>query len=927
MLLEDFLARLPHEPTKPNGETMCRCPAHADKRHSLSVRQGERGIVVKCFAGCETKAILDCMGLKLADLYQDEGQGRAPRKSAGKPDPRPVEARVRTVPAAPKPPLGKLTATYPYKDADGHVLFEVLRYAQPDGGKTFLQRVPDANAKGGYRWSTKGVPHPLYRLPEVLAAIQAGRPVYLVEGEKDADTLHRLGMTATTNPGGADQKGAKWLPEHTESLRGADVIILPDIDEVGLADRTAVAARIYPVAKQVRMVDLRQGTAKLPDKGDITDYVTLLGDQPAMDELAKLVAACEPITLTSEEAETLEESAVAKAFEAVKGYCVKDGCICKYAKGGKDDDDWYPKPLCTFTCLPVQEVTQDDGVSRTTLHVIDGWDREGRKLPQVRVMTEHYRNMGWVGKAWGFRANILPGNTVADSLRYAIAEVGYTSSKRVTEYTHMGWRKIGERWTYLYQGGAIGMDGVTVELGDRLQEYTLGGELGGLTDAQAAGWSMDLRNVISPHIAIPVLATTYLAPLREALMTAGHPPRYTLYLVGDPKAGKSVSAELAQYHFRAVSEAQFPCGFYDTANHVEGMSFRLKDALLVVDDLHPTNSIQERRKMEDMANRLSRQTPRGRMNADGTSRKVTPPRSMSIVTAEYMPNIGESGMSRCYEVEVKASDVPKDGGLTAMQEQGQMGTLRKAMRGYIAWLLPQMDQLPQVLSERFKALRAEAQGLLGGDGTRMSETIAMQLLGYEMMCKYMQTLGVVEYVEDEMRYAKGILVKGGQHQTSATREERPSQLYLNTINDLLINHTAELRDLMARDRQNNPLRGMIGYKDTAYYYLIPGLSYTMVCEQVRKSGVEFPLSAKALWKQMASDKLIAPAVDGSTSTRNKAIDGKPQRLLWVYRAAIDGIGQEEQVRMIVQREGGADDLLETEPVEPAPGTDNDPLPF
>ncbi len=37
---------------------LCRCPAHADRTPSLSVRQGDRGILVKCFAGCDSSDVL-----------------------------------------------------------------------------------------------------------------------------------------------------------------------------------------------------------------------------------------------------------------------------------------------------------------------------------------------------------------------------------------------------------------------------------------------------------------------------------------------------------------------------------------------------------------------------------------------------------------------------------------------------------------------------------------------------------------------------------------------------------------------------------------------------------------------------------------------------------------------------------------------------
>jgi hypothetical protein len=42
-----------------HGRTaMCLCPAHADRTPSLSLRQGDRGILVTCFAGCDREEVL-----------------------------------------------------------------------------------------------------------------------------------------------------------------------------------------------------------------------------------------------------------------------------------------------------------------------------------------------------------------------------------------------------------------------------------------------------------------------------------------------------------------------------------------------------------------------------------------------------------------------------------------------------------------------------------------------------------------------------------------------------------------------------------------------------------------------------------------------------------------------------------------------------
>ena len=40
---------------------MCRCPVHADHTPSLSIRQGERGLLVTCFAGCDAIAVLQAL--------------------------------------------------------------------------------------------------------------------------------------------------------------------------------------------------------------------------------------------------------------------------------------------------------------------------------------------------------------------------------------------------------------------------------------------------------------------------------------------------------------------------------------------------------------------------------------------------------------------------------------------------------------------------------------------------------------------------------------------------------------------------------------------------------------------------------------------------------------------------------------------------
>jgi len=48
---------------------IARCPSHKDRSPSLSIAAGEAGrVLLKCFAGCETSAVLAALGLRWADI-------------------------------------------------------------------------------------------------------------------------------------------------------------------------------------------------------------------------------------------------------------------------------------------------------------------------------------------------------------------------------------------------------------------------------------------------------------------------------------------------------------------------------------------------------------------------------------------------------------------------------------------------------------------------------------------------------------------------------------------------------------------------------------------------------------------------------------------------------------------------------------------
>ena len=56
---------------------MCRCPCHADRTPSLSIRQGDRAILVTCHAGCDSRDVLKALR-RIADLPSFDGSRVSP---------------------------------------------------------------------------------------------------------------------------------------------------------------------------------------------------------------------------------------------------------------------------------------------------------------------------------------------------------------------------------------------------------------------------------------------------------------------------------------------------------------------------------------------------------------------------------------------------------------------------------------------------------------------------------------------------------------------------------------------------------------------------------------------------------------------------------------------------------------------------------
>lgn len=227
-----------------NGGFIAKCIGHDDSNPSMSIADGEKGLLLHCHAGCD------------GDDLVREARGRGF-----------IEDRLLDQIPEAHGQLGRYSQHWDYHDTS---CTHVLRVCRWDVGDKKEIR-PLSFQGGAWTWKQLADARPLYRLPALLA--DKSKRVLLVEGEKTADAGQKYfsDMVVTTWPGGAKAVSKT----DADPLAGRDVTLLPDNDKPGNIAMDAWEPILRSRGCTVRRVDLSK-LGKLPEGWDIADAV---GDQ------------------------------------------------------------------------------------------------------------------------------------------------------------------------------------------------------------------------------------------------------------------------------------------------------------------------------------------------------------------------------------------------------------------------------------------------------------------------------------------------------------------------------------------------------------------------------------------------------------------------------------------------------------------------
>lgn len=152
----------------------------------------------------------------------------------------------------------KLVKLYRFEDEDNKTLYFTAKFSTPSKKEIRYFSIVDGEVK--WNRNSDAVP---YKFSRLTRALKENKPVFIVEGEKDADTINHLGYVATS------LKGIKNLP--ISIFHDANIYSIADTGEAGEQYQEHIWYELKDKIKHFRVVEL-PNIEKLGDNADITDW-------------------------------------------------------------------------------------------------------------------------------------------------------------------------------------------------------------------------------------------------------------------------------------------------------------------------------------------------------------------------------------------------------------------------------------------------------------------------------------------------------------------------------------------------------------------------------------------------------------------------------------------------------------------------------
>lgn len=750
---EEILSKLPNVHKRGNA-TVAQCPVCGDEDHLYINRDGDKTLAYchKCHASLP--AVLKALGMN----------------NGGNP----VAAKP-PAPAEPKKPKnhGKRVEriVYTYRDPDGREAYCKIREKFEDGHKKFSFLYTDADGNLVYKKPKHC--NNLYNLDKLdkLAKAAPDTPLYIVEGEKCADSMTEAGFLATSTNTGAESPN---LSETDKEILGkfSNKIVIPDNDEPGRA-----YADFWQQEQGARILPLPEIWPECPIKGDVADYFQADGDPekirnyqfPAQEEAAAPdLGTCQDEQIV-EYFKTLDKAQLTSPELFASIYAIQDtmkrqrvkslatfrasdlaikrefennynAFMREQAKKGNGNQEehytqfpgqplqlrcgeWYcdERGVRKFVLLGNGNVKTEIA---SPIPLLPSAIYENQENGEEKIQLSFFKYGKWkqilvprlvtASKtkivALADHGMEITSETASSTVKY-IADVvnrNQDTLPRVASIGHMGWDTNGEFVPY--------SDSIQPDVSD---------QFGALLKAlEPKGTLQEWYKIVFPLLKSPYMRITIAASLASVLIGPMHALPFILHLWGGTGAGKTVALKVAASIWGNPDEGKMVDTMNNTINYIMDKAGVLYSIPFFGDELQTIKG--NGGNYDSLIYRVTGQTNRGRLRANGSMGRRLSWQNSFLFTGEEpitQSNSGGGAINRVIELEC-TEKIIQDGNGTVAAIADCHGVLGPAF-------VAQAKQSQDTNKTVFKQFEKELQDM-GGTGKQV-QALALILTAYDLL--------------------------------------------------------------------------------------------------------------------------------------------------------------------------------------------------
>jgi putative DNA primase/helicase len=620
-----------------------------------------------------------------------------------------------------------------------------------------------AGAAGETGWQYKKPEHfsavPYFIEPNPFAA-PTDQPIYWPEGEKDVDTLARLGLAAFTFGGTGD-----GLPSGCEDyVRDRHVVILADNDEPGRKHAESKAALALAAASSVKVIHFPE----LPEKGDVTDW---LEAGHSVDDLLARIASIDPVEPVDPAEDHLRNRAQQK-LSLPHGFSLSDRGLLW---SDLDDDPDKPAILIAGHFDVVAETRDGDGASwGVLLHWTDHDGRDHRlALPRATLAGDGSEARRILLDGGFF---IAPSQRARGLFNSFLLQVRSPNRARATQ--RVGWHGS----SFVLPDDCFGADARDSLLLQSVTAHEHAFRQAGTLES----WQQNVASYAAGNSRLIVaISAAFAGPLIGPCSGEGG----GLHFKGGSSTGKTTALHVAGSVWGGGDANGFVRSWRATANGLEGVALGHCDTLLCLDEMSQLAA----RDAGEAAYMLANGAGKSRSSRDGSARRAAKWQIMLLSSGEIglADKVAEDGRGRKLAAgqQVRIVDISADAGAGMGMFENLHGfsspelfarhlrsEARKhygvAARHYLAAIVPLIEDLSKQVGPIMKAF-CEQYVPAGADGqvVRVAQRFALIAVAGELA----QQHGVVPWQAGEAIQAAGkcfgdwLSARGG-HDAAETRD-------------------------------------------------------------------------------------------------------------------------------------------------------------